>query len=380
MEKRNMGKETNIMLDLKAENRNRIFNAIRGNGNISGSELSYKLQLSRPTITLNLNELKEEGLIYECGSLGHTGGRRAKAYAVNGKRKIAIGMDITGNHITIIMADLLGELIYEKRVRKAFSQTEEYKKYLGELVEDAIQEHQIQKTQILGIGIAVPGLITEDYQRIFYGEILKFTDLTVSDLCCYIPYPCRFYNDADAGGYAEISQRPELSDAFYISLSNNIGGAILIGHKVYKGEGPRSGEVGHMTLFPDGRDCYCGKKGCFEKYCNATILANMCDGNLNGFFERLSAKEKMCVDAWEEYLEYLAIAVNNVRMLFDCKVILGGYVGAYIEEYLPHLKELASKRNTFEKNADYLLACKVKKNALAFGSALPFIHEYWKMI
>lgn len=53
-----MGKETNIMLDLKVENRNRIFNAIREEGSISGPELSYKLQLSRPTVTQNLNELK----------------------------------------------------------------------------------------------------------------------------------------------------------------------------------------------------------------------------------------------------------------------------------------------------------------------------------
>ncbi len=375
-----MGKETNVMLDLKAENRNRIFNAIREDGNISGSELSYRLQLSRPTITSNLNDLKEEGLIYECGSLGHTGGRRARAYAVNADKKIAIGMDITRDHITVIMTDLLGRLIYEKQVRKGFSQTADYKKYLGQLVEDSIQEHHLQGSQILGVGIAVPGLTTEDHQEIFYGEILHSTGLTVSDLCRHIPYPCRFYNDAAAGGYAEISQRPELSDVFYISLSNNIGGAVLIGHKVYRGEGPRSGEVGHMTLFPDGRECYCGKKGCFEAYCNAAVLTDTCGGSLDTFFEKLALGDGTCRTVWERYLEHLAIAVNNVRMLFDCKVILGGYVGAHIEEYLPHLKEIASDRNTFEKNGDYLLACRVKKNALAFGSALPFIHEYWKTV
>lgn len=375
-----MGKESNIMLDLKVENRNRIFNAIREEGSISGPELSYKLQLSRPTITQNLNELKEEGLIYECGLQSHTGGRRAKIYSVNGMKKCAIGMDITRNHITVIMVDLKGTACYEKRVKRGFSQDEEYKRYLGALVDEAVREQQVQEAQILGVGISVPGLITEDYQRIFYGEILKFTGLTVNDLCRFIPYQCRFYNDADAGGYAEISQRPELTDAFYVSLSNNIGGAILIGHKVYKGEGPRSGEVGHMTIFPDGRECYCGKKGCFEEYCKAGVLADICDGDLKMFFEKLSAGEKTCGAAWEEYLKYLAIAVNNLRMLFDCKIILGGYVGAYIEEYLPHLRKIAAERNTFESNADYLLDCKVKKNALALGSALPFIHEYWRNV
>lgn len=67
-------------------------------------------------------------------------------------------------------------------------------------------------------------------------------------------------------------------------------------------------------------------------------------------------------------------------MLFDCKVILGGYVGAYMDKHLIELKELAAKRNTFERNAEYLMACKVKKEALALGSALPFIHEVWKSV
>lgn len=375
-----MNKETNILLDLKAENRNKIFNKILQMGSASGPELAYELKLSRPTITQNINALKEDGLVYECGSLGHTGGRRAKTYAVSGKSRVAIGLDITRNHVTVIMVDLCGEIIYEKRIRKTFGLKDSYLKVLGELVEEAVTSSEITEEKVLGVGIAVPGLITEDYQTVFYGEILEFTGADVKEFGKHIPYLCRLYNDADAGGYAEISKRPELSDAFYLSLSNNVGGAVLIDHKVYKGEGPRSGEIGHMTLIPDGRQCYCGQKGCMEAYCNAAILADAADGSLEKFFENLSSGDERCEDIWDEYLKYLAIAVNNARMLFDCKIILGGYVGAYIEDYLPALKRKAAARNTFEKNADYLLACKVKKDALALGSALPFIHEFWKNV
>lgn len=374
-----MKRETNIQLDLKLENRNRVFNKILEAESISSSALSYELQLSRPTIKQNLTELLEQGLIYESGSIGYTGGRRAKTYSVVKKSRAAIGIDITRNHITIIMIDLTGELIYEKRIRHPFSLEDEYMRYLGDLVEEAVSSQNVGE-EVLGVGIAVPGLITEDHQKIFYGEILSFTGITVDVFAKYIPYPCRLYNDADAGGYAEISQSKELSDAFYISLSNNIGGSILIDHKVYKGEGPRSGEVGHMTIVPDGRTCYCGQQGCFETYCNATILANLFDGDLAMFFQELEDGNPRCREVWDEYVKYLSIAVNNVRMLFDCKVILGGYVGAYLEKYLPDLKELARKRNTFENNADYLLVCKVKKEALALGSALPFIHEFWKSV
>ncbi len=375
-----MRKESNVHLDLKWENRNRVFNKIREAGSISGPVLSYELKLSRPTVKQNLDELLEEGYIYESGSFGHTGGRRARAYSVSALKKVSIGIDITKNHITVIMVNLCGSMIYEKRIRQAFSLEEEYRKLLGNLVEEAVREMQVPKENVLGVGLAVPGLITEDHNKIFYGKILDFTGLTAEEIGKYIPYPCRLYNDADSAGYAEISQSEDIDGAFYISLSNNVGGAILINHKVYKGEGSRSGEIGHMTVVPDGKDCYCGQKGCFETYCNAALLSGMCGGDLAAYFEKLEQKDEACGKAWEEYLKYLTIAVNNIRMLFDCKVILGGYVGAYMEKYLPRLKQMAAERNTFEDHADYLIACRVKKEALALGSALPFIHELWKQI
>lgn len=135
-----------------------------------------------------------------------------------------------------------------------------------------------------------------------------------------------------------------------------------------------------MTIVPGGRACYCGQKGCFETYCNADILADVCQGELEQFFEKLAGQDAACGKIWRKYLENLAIAVNNVRMLFDCKVILGGYVGAHMEPYLEELKELARARNPFENNADYLEVCRVKKAALALGGALPFVHEVWKNI
>jgi len=374
-----MKRETNIQLDLKYENRNRVFNHILASESISSSALSYDLQLSRPTIKQNLTELLEQGLIYESGSIGYTGGRRARTYSVVKKSWVSIGVDITRNHITVIMVDLTGTLIYEKRVRRPFSLDDAYMRYLGNLVEEAAADQNVDE-EVLGVGIAVPALITEDHKKIFYGEILSFTGETVDTFAKYIPYPCRLYNDADAAGYAEISYRKDLSDAFYISLSNNVGGSILIDHKVYKGEGPRSGEVGHMTIIPDGGSCYCGQKGCFEVYGNASLLADLFDGDLAMFFKELDNHNPVCTEAWQDYIKNLSIAVNNVRMLFDCKVILGGYVGAYLEKYLAEIKELAKERNTFENNADYLLVCKVKKEALALGAALPFVHEFWKSV
>ncbi len=373
-------KESNVLLGLKSENRNRIFRYILENGPVTGSDTCYSLHLSRPTVVQNINELCQEGIVHEFGSVGHTGGRRAKTYAVSSMYRTAFGLDITRNHVTVVMIDFLGQIIYEKRFRAAFSAEEEYWRKLGELISDVVEKKQVKKEQVLGVGIVLPALVTEDHQRVFYGKILGNTGLSISQLTKSIPYPCRMYNDADAAGYAEIAERKDLTNAFYISLSNNVGGAILVNNRLYRGEGSINGEVGHMTVVPEGKECYCGKRGCLETYCNARVLSSHCGGDLEQFFERLENGDEEFRKEWESYLYYLSTAVNNVRMLLGFKVILGGYVGAYMERYMEPLKELLKERNPFEDNADYVVPCQVKHAALALGGAIPFLQETWEQI
>ena len=375
-----MEKANSIFLEIKKENRNRIFNKIREAGSISRPALARELELSMPTVTQNLAELVDLGYICDSGSVGHTGGRRAKVYSVAANRKLAIGVDLTRNRVSVVAADLNGTIVLQSETDILFSKSDEYLQILGKQVTDAVSQLKIKDEDVLGVGIALPALVTENHERIFYGTILDITDMTVQIFGKYIPYPCRLYNDADAAGYAEISHDQELSSAFYIGLNNNIGGAVLIDHNVYKGQSPRSGEVGHLTIIPGGKLCYCGQKGCLECYCNADVLASQCGGKLEAFFEQLEKEDAECVRIWKDYLDHLAIAVNNVRMLFDCDIILGGYIGGYMEPYLPQLKQLVLQRNPFDKTADFLRVCRVKHEALALGRALPFIHEFWKDI
>lgn len=374
-----MATQKTTSLEIKRMNRNRIYNLIKQQGSLSRQDLVYRLQLSLPTITQNLLELKEEGLVCESGSFGNTGGRRATAYSIVGDAKIAIGLDITKHHISVVAIDLNGSVIKRARIRYEFMLNQDYFKRLGILVGELVAA-DIEPSRILGVGIAVPGLITEDHQKVFYGKILDFTGSTCDDFSQFINYPCALFNDANAAGFAETWLEPDLRDVFYISLSNNIGGSILINHQVYTGEGPRSGEIGHMTVCPDGPLCYCGKRGCLETYCSATVLSGSTEGNLDEFFRRLKEGAPECVQKWKQYLYYLSIAVNNVRMLFDCKIILGGYVGAYIDDYIDELRDLAAGRNTFENNADYLQVCKYKTEAIAAGAALPYVDSFLKSI
>ena len=366
--------------EIKKANRTAVYQLLYQEPETTKQDIVIRLGLSLPTISMNLQELEEEGLIQKSGSVGNTGGRRAVCYSVIPDARTAIGLDITRNHITAVAVDLKGEIISKIRIRYPFSREEKYYQELGHVVETVIEDAKLNREHILGVSIGVPGLITQDNKSVFYGKILNFTGATCEEFAQYIDFPVKLYNDANAAVFAEAWANQSIDNAFYIMLSNNVGGAIYIDNQTYCGDNIKSGEVGHITIHPDGKSCYCGQKGCVDAYCAATVLSDYTDGNLSEFFKQLKNGDPEKKMIWETYLKDVALTVNNVRMLFDCTVILGGYVGEYIEEYLFKLRELAQSINPFDSNADYLVACKYKTEAIAAGASLNYIAEFVNQI
>lgn len=375
-----MAKKITSSLELKQKNRSHIFQLLYRKPSLTRQDIVTQLQLSLPTVTQNLEDLQSEGLIMEDGSKGHTGGRRARTYALVADARTAIGLDITKGGITAVAVDLLGNIIAKIHKTVPFSRTDAYYRGLGDIIDSIIRQGELDRERILGVGIGVPGLITPDHQNVFYGEILQFTGATCQEFSGFIPFHTELYNDANAAGFAESWVRPDLRNAFYLMLSNNVGGAIYINNQQYNGENTRSGEVGHIQIVPNGKRCYCGQRGCVDAYCAATVLSSVTDGDLNRFFSLLEKNDTETCAVWAEYLQHLSTTVANVRMLLDCNIILGGYVGEYIDPYLEDLKALTAKLSGFETTADYLLPCRYKKEAIAAGAALNYIAKFVKSI
>lgn len=362
--------------NLKLQNKLRIFDAIYHANGISRTGLAKDLNLSLPTVVSNLTSLIEQGLIRENGYIGQTGGRRAHAYSIVPDAQVAIGLDITKHHITASTVGLDGKIMKTTRIRYDFSREESYWKKLGDVVENIISASHIEKERILGVGFGVPGLVTEDHQRIFYGKILDFEGLDAMACLKYIPYETRLFNDASAAGFAECWECNDINNAFYIMLSNNVGGAVIYNGEAYLGKNICAGEVGHIKLHTPGRQCYCGQSGCADLYCSATVLSSKYDGSLDGFFSALSRQNEKAVALWNIYLDDLAHLINVVRLLFDCKIIIGGYVGACLDPYIDNLRERVKQLDTFRTPVDDVVTCHYKTEAIAAGAALHFISQY----
>lgn len=367
-------------MEVQKRNHTSVFQALRENEGLTKQEIVNMLQLCLPTVTQNINTLCAQGLVAECGTVGNTGGRRAKRFGIVRDFRIAIGVDITRNHVAIVAVDLRGSVFYKERVRKKFERTDAYYRYLGDMVQHCIAQIQCPEDRILGVGIGVPGLVTADNQTVFYGEILQFTGETCANMSRYIPYPTALLNDANAAGFAETWINRDIKTAFYLMLSNNIGGAVIIDGAPYSGYHHHSGEVGHLCIERNGRQCYCGQRGCVDRYLAATELSDLTDGRIADFFALLEKKDPRALSCWDTYLDDLALTNHNVHMLFDCPIILGGYVGEFIAPYMDEIRRRTAALDPFESTVDYLHACHYRTEAIAAGSALHFIVKFLETV
>ncbi len=363
-------------LAIREFNRNRIYRYLYDNGQSSKQDIAQALKISLPTVTQNIKELLQMELIEENGTFESTGGRKARAIVIKNDSRFAVGLDVTKNHLGIVAVDVKGNVIRNERIRFPFVNELRYFREVGEIIKRFTKDCAIDSKKILGVGIAVPAIVSQDGGVLTYSPILGFTGGTLQSFSQFISYPCKLCNDANAAGKAELWNTAQIKDMVYLLLNNSVGGAVLVDGSLCFGKNQRTGEFGHITVIPEGELCYCGQKGCVDAYCNSRILSDSAGGKLEYFFELLKQGSALHTEIWKKYLYHLTLAINNLRMVFDCDIILGGYVGSYMDDYIDVLRGLVAKKNTFEYDGTYLKACQYKLEATAVGSALMFISSF----
>lgn len=375
-----MAKTQITNIEVKKNNRNRIFRYICKQDSVSNPDIAYGLKMSLPTVTQNTKELIQRGLVAEIGELQSTGGRRAKALSVVSNYRMAVGLDITKNHIGFVLTNLVGEILKYRRVYMPYVNCDEYYREVNGKLETFLEDQAVERERILGMGISFPGIVDLQQEKITYSHILEVEAVPFSQVSRFFPYPCTFLNDANAGAYAEGIRFDGPERFFYLSLSNTVGGAVFSQGGLVQGRDFRCGEAGHMTIVPEGRPCYCGKRGCMDAYNSARRLSDLTEGKLERFFQELKEGKQDIMDRWDEYTTYLSIAVNNIHMVLDCDIILGGYVGSCMEENIQDVKRKVLQRNTFAGDHTFIKECNYKVGAAALGAALMVMETFVEQV
>ena len=366
---------------IRKENRNRIFRYICKNGRSSNPAIAAAVKMSLPTVLQNTRELQENGILYDAGELDSTGGRKARTVNVVADYRCSAGIDITRNHIVLVLTNMIGENVDRERIYLPFSDEDSYYESMHERLEAFLERSHVEKEKLLGVGLSIPGIVNHETDRIDRSHVLGLSGFPLKKMREHIPYKTWFMNDANAGAFAEGFHAQEGDHFFYLSLNNTVGGGYYDGYRLVEGDHFRGGEVGHMILVPDGKPCYCGRHGCADYYCSALRLAGIEESSnpLEMFFERLQEGKQKEQDRWEEYVQYIARLIHNIHMMLDCDMIIGGYVGSAMGDRIEDIRQAVREMDLFDQNGEYIRPCVFKISESAFGAALyemeAFLHQ-----
>lgn len=364
--------------DRRRQTRSRVFRCLYdAAAPMAKQELAARLSLSLPTVYQNINELLDMGLIEYTGPQASRGGRPAMQMRVVAGARYAIGIFITVRKVHFALTNLMGEFLDYKEVRHSFELLSgEYNAFLAGQLESFIDENRVERQKLLGVGICLSGIISDETDTVFYAPTLGLKDLSLRPLIDAIPYPVHADNDANCGGFAEWFLHADGGCLAYLSLAAGVGGAVFVNGDKYLGSNRRSGEFGHMCVEGDGLECSCGNRGCLEAYCSASRLSTELGISLEEFFSRLSQGDEALLPIWADYLEHLAAGIHNIRMILDCRVVLGGMMTEYLGPYLPRLRELVAQQDPFCEDADYVSLGHYSGKGALLGAAFYFVRDF----
>lgn len=367
--------------EMRLANRNRVFRALyRTPGGVTKRELAYELHMSVPTLNQNLRELDGMGLIDSGDRKLTTGGRRPRLLTAAPQARWAVGVELTARYLRLVAVDLLLEELHFRTVDLPFRQNGEYARALAETVEEFIGSTGLDREKLLGVGVAVPGIVEEDGARLAAAPTLGVQTMEAGDLVGRISYPVHLVNDANAGGSAESWGRQDGAPMAYLSLGRGVGGAVLFSGGAYLGLSGRSGEFGHMCIHPDGELCACGRRGCLEAYCSTARISDDLDMTLEDFFRSVE-EDRGNSRRWRRYLDDLALGIGNIHMALDCAIVLGGKLSEYLTgERLEDLETRLGERDPGYREAPYLSICRYHDRANGVGAALYFIDRFLQSV
>ena len=238
--------------DLKAINCRALFSEVYVQGETSKQALASLLHQSMPTVSQNLQKMTDADLIVNGGLFESTGGRKAQIIQFNQRARAAVGMELLKDQVRIVAVDLYGSVLQEVCYPCLLTFDQQCMSQLGDSVNRFIESLPVPTKDILGVKIALQGLISPNGTAVTYSKIYPCGDLVIEMFQRYIHCPCSLIHDTEASAFAELWFYPELQDAVILMLNRYFGGALTLNRKVYQGREFFSGTLEHICMDPNG--------------------------------------------------------------------------------------------------------------------------------
>ena len=365
--------------DIKQTHLSEIYNLIYHAERISKGEIVQQLKLSLPTVSKKLKTLEERQLIVKSGYIESNVGRKAMGYVLCSEAKISIGVAIFKEYFDIAIVNLKGEILSENRYNITFEKADPYYMQVSHWVKDFILSQNFRTDQILGVGFSFQGNTNRDRTKVIYDKSLDMFDIKIENFSQFLNLPCLFFDNAKAAATTEIWHDQTIRNAFYLCISDHMGGALINEFEVVLGDNGHCGAIEHVQLSRSDTDCYCGRPGCVGTYCCITSLLEDQE-NIATFLKKVRSGETNATERWDIFLKSLSFAIYNLHILLDRKIIIGGKISSYLTEQDMKKIKTFIYDNPLSQTNDFVVVSACKGNPSLLGAAIYYTQKFLKTI
>ena len=348
-----------------------VLHQLRLHAPLSRADLAKRIGLNRSTVSSIVTQLLHAGLIHETCRQTDKLGRPGLSLAINPEGGCAVGVEIEPHGVRVVLTDFTAQRLWHRGLRVDVGEhQDDYLSGAEELVRQALFQAQILGVRVLGVGVAVPGLVDVHCGELRYAPSLHWHNIPFRQRWSKrFGLPILIENSANAAALGEfyfgIAQN--IPNFLYIGAGATMGGGIVMNGELFRGRGGFAGELGHMTLDPDGKECSCGRMGCWETLVGpeqvvaqyrrrsplqaARVLTRTIDDEESYFAKLVRAADGgdlAAVSVMQEVGQNLGIGIANLVNIFNPQlVVLGGHYSLAHETVIPMIKETIKRHSLF---------------------------------
>jgi len=315
---------------IKKINRSLIIKEIVNKGMISRAELAKEVDLTRATISVQVADLLEEGLVIETHLEHNAVGRKPIMLSLNAGAGYALGIDLDNKHITFIVTNLLGSIIAYENVLLHTNNYEEIVEILADNINRYGKQYNDTQYGIVGVCIAVHGLVGND-EIVHFVPQLGWNDVKLkTDLEKLISLSIHIENNANLSAFSErIFTHHDTENLLSATFYSGIGLGMIMNNKFVRGHNGFAGEIGHMIIVPGGNECACGNKGCWERYASDQIIMDRL-ADVKGVSELtydqvaqwIDENDEQVMEILKQFIFYVSIGLNNMINIYNPEVVV----------------------------------------------------------
>jgi predicted NBD/HSP70 family sugar kinase len=310
---------------LRRINERRLLEVIQQQGPASRAMLTRLSGMTAPTVSKAVDSLLKRGLLEELDPVVPALGRPGRLVRMAADTAAVLGVVIDATTCCVVVTGLDGKVREDKTRR--FTTPADYERLLGRVADECRELLAATAAPPLGIGVSVPGLVNERLEEIVFSPNLHLLDKRnpARDLEQRLGVKCLLMQETDGLCLSErlFGDARGLADFAMLDVSVGLGLGVMSGGELLAGHSGMAGEVGHITVQPDGVRCGCGNRGCLETLATDAALVRLVSEQLGRPLDAaavqglLTERPGEFAGPVETVTEYLAIAIAAVINIFN---------------------------------------------------------------